>query len=96
MKSEIMEVLLTSIIGIPLAFIVLRFFFKKSVLLNISILWVVNILIIDALGELGNLYPETFPTILTMGIGIPFTIACFYFVSKMVKKNFGSIYTTNS
>ena len=86
MAGELMEIFLTSIVGIPIAFFILRFFFKKSILLKISIIWVADLLIVDALGELGNLYPETFTNVVTLGIGIPITISCFYFVSRIVRK----------
>lgn len=88
--NNFFEIFITAIVGIPLAFLVLRIFFKNSILLRITILWVADLLIIDALGELGNLYPETFPTWLTLSIGIPITIACFYLVSRMVKKPLAS------
>lgn len=81
-----LEIFSTAIIGIPLAFLILRLFFKNSILLRISIFWVADLLIIDALGELGNLYPETFPTWVTLSIGIPITIGFFYLVSRMVRK----------
>jgi methyl-accepting chemotaxis protein len=81
-----LEIFITAIIGIPLAFLILRLFFKNSILLRISIFWVADLLIIDALGELGNLYPETFPTWLTLSIGIPITIGFFYLVARMVRK----------
>lgn len=80
------EIFSTAIIGIPLAFLILRLFFKNSILLRISIFWVADLLIIDALGELGNLYPETFPTWVTLSIGIPITIGFFYLVARMVRK----------
>lgn len=86
MEGTIIEALLPSIVGIPIAFFILRLFFKNSILLRITILWVSNVLIIDALGELGSLYPNTFPTIVTMGIGIPLTIFFLYLSARMVRK----------
>ncbi|HPR60523.1 MAG TPA: hypothetical protein PLF35_06240 [Prolixibacteraceae bacterium] len=61
MNNTVIDILLTSVVGIPLAFIVLRLFFKNSVLHRITTLWVIDILIVDALGELGNAYPNVFP-----------------------------------
>lgn len=84
--SNLFSIFSTAIIGIPVAFLILRIFFKNSILLKISIIWVADLLIVDALGELGNLYPEQFPVWVTMGIGMPLSIFCFYIVAKMVRK----------
>jgi len=84
--ANFIEIFSTAIVGIPLGFMVLRLFLKNSILLRISVFWVADVLIIDALGELGNLYPESFPTWVTLSIGIPITIGFFYLVSRMVKK----------
>ncbi|HKM94286.1 MAG TPA: methyl-accepting chemotaxis protein [Prolixibacteraceae bacterium] len=86
MTAQIFDIIGTAIIGIPLAFIVLRFFFKNSILYRISALWVADILIVDMLGELGNTFPDTFPSWITILIGIVITLGMFYYISKIVRK----------
>jgi methyl-accepting chemotaxis protein len=89
MKEIIIDILLTSVVGIPLAIIVLRLFFKHSILHRITTLWVINILIVDALSELGNAFPTYFPNWVTLPIGISITIAMFYYISRIVRKPLG-------
>lgn len=84
-SGVLFELFLPIVVGIPVAFFILRFFFKQSILLKIAVFWVGDILIVDTLGELGNLYPDTFPTWLTLGMGIIITIVCFFIVSKIVR-----------
>ncbi|HOO85265.1 MAG TPA: hypothetical protein PLS94_11905, partial [Prolixibacteraceae bacterium] len=90
MNNTVIDILLTSVVGIPLAFIVLRLFFKNSVLHRITTLWVIDILIVDALGELGNAYPNVFPNWVTLPIGITITILMFYYISRIVRKPLGA------
>lgn len=90
MNDTVIDILLTSVVGIPLAFIVLRLFFKNSILHRITTLWVIDILIVDALGELGNAYPNVFPNWVTLPIGITLTILMFYYISRIVRKPLGA------
>ncbi|MCF8360443.1 MAG: hypothetical protein K9H26_16950 [Prolixibacteraceae bacterium] len=86
MVENIIDIALTSVVGIPIAIIVLRLFFKKSILLKIAVLWTTTLIIADTLGEMNNVWPETFPTWLTLSVGIIITIVMFYYVSKIVRK----------
>ena len=89
MYETVLDITLTAIIGIPLAIVVLKYFFKNSILHRITSLWVANILIVDMLGELGNTFPNYFPNLVTLPIGITITLVMFYYVAKMVKKPLG-------
>jgi methyl-accepting chemotaxis protein len=86
MWNDLFEIFSTAIIGIPIAYFVLRLFFKNSILHKITTLWVIDILIVDALGESGNKFPEYFPVWLTMSVGIIITIIIFFYITKIVKK----------
>ena len=91
MLANIMEVLLTSIVGIPIAIIVLRFFFRNSILHRITSLWVIDILIVDALSELGHLYPDIFADYVTLPIGITITLLLFVYISRIIRKPFSKL-----
>jgi methyl-accepting chemotaxis protein len=80
--------MLTAILGIPVAYIVLRYFFKGSILLKISIIWVANVLIVDALNGLKEIRPDIFSTAVILPFGFALSIYFFYIVSKQVRKPF--------
>jgi methyl-accepting chemotaxis protein len=86
MKQILIDIFLTSVIGIPLAIVILRLFFKNSILHRITTLWVINILIVDALSELGNSFPDYFPNWVTLPIGISLTISMFYYIAKIMRR----------
>jgi len=86
MWKNLFDIFSTAVIGIPVAYFVLQLFFKNSILHKITTLWVIDILIVDALGEAGNLYPEYFPVWVTMSTGMVISILMFYYISKIVKK----------
>ncbi|MBN1927359.1 MAG: hypothetical protein JW798_16105 [Prolixibacteraceae bacterium] len=85
MVWDLLDIFSTAIVGIPVAIIILRILFKKSILLKISIFWVATIIIADTLGELNNVFPEIFPTWVTLPIGLAIVIAVFIYISKIVK-----------
>ena len=91
MKNDIMEVLITSIVGIPIAIIVLRLFFKNSILHRILSLWVIDILVVDALSELGNLYPDVFTDFVTIPTGVTITLLFFIYIARIVRKPFSKL-----
>jgi methyl-accepting chemotaxis protein len=86
--KEFFSVMLTAILGIPVAYIVLRYFFKGSILLKISIIWVANVLIVDALNGLKEIRPDIFSTAVILPFGFALSIYFFYIVSKQVRKPF--------
>jgi len=86
MFDKLVDIFSTAVIGIPVAIILLRFFFKDSILFKISTLWVTSVLLTDMLGELNNYYPETFPTWITVPLGIIIIILMFLYVVKSIRK----------
>jgi len=86
MWKDVFTVLSTAIVGIPIAYFVLRYFFKGSILLKISTLWVIDVLVVDALNGLKEIRPDIFSTPVILPVGIVFTIFLFYMVSKDIRK----------
>lgn len=89
MWENLVEIFATAVVGIPVAIIVLRFFFKNSILHRITSLWVISLLIVDALGALGTVYPNQFPEYITIPVGLIITLSFFYYIAKMVRKPLG-------
>jgi methyl-accepting chemotaxis protein len=88
MFKDVFTVLSTAIVGIPIAYFILRHFFKGSILLRISAFWVVDVLVVDALNGLKEIRPDIFSTPVILPVGIAFTIFLFYLISKDIRKPF--------
>jgi len=86
MFGKFFEVFSSVLIGTPIAFFVLRYFFKGSILLRISILWVFNLFVVDLINNLEEVYPGEIPIYITLGVGTAITIYLFYMVSKFTRK----------
>jgi len=80
------EIFSTVIIGTPIAYFVLRYFFKGSMLLRISMIWIINLFIADVINNAQRAFPEIFPIYVALPIGTIVTIFCFYLVSKYTRK----------
>jgi methyl-accepting chemotaxis protein len=86
MFGKFFELFSTVLIGTPIAFFVLRYFFKGSILLRISVLWVFNLFVVDLINNLEDVYPSKIPIYITLGVGTIITIYIFYLVSKYTQK----------
>ncbi len=72
--------------GLPVAFIVLRILFKGSVLFNIGILWAINLLFIVANTKLSGGFPEIYPTLISLPVGIGVSVFLISQVVGLIKK----------
>jgi len=86
MLMTILEIFSTVIIGTPIAYFVLRYFFKGSMLLRISMIWIINIFIADVINNAQRAFPELFPMYVALPIGTVVTIYCFYLVAKYIRR----------
>lgn len=84
--NVLLEILLTPIVGIPIAIVALRFFFKNSILHRITSLWVADIILVDMLSELGHQFPDIFKDYVTLPIGIIITLGMFYYITRIIRK----------
>jgi methyl-accepting chemotaxis protein len=85
MVDKLVDIFSTIVIGIPVAYIFLRIFFRKSIFFKVGLLWVVSLLLTDMLGELNNYYPESFPTWVTIPVGFGVTIYMMYHIAKSIR-----------
>jgi methyl-accepting chemotaxis protein len=86
MLKDLFDIFSTAIFGIPVAYIFLHIFFKKSILFKISALWVTSLIITDTLSELNNYFPTIFPTYVTLPTGIIIIMLMFVYVVRIVRK----------
>jgi methyl-accepting chemotaxis protein len=86
MFGKFFEVFSTVLIGTPIAFFVLRYFFKGSILLRISVIWVFNLFVVDMINNIEEVYPGKIPIYITLSVGTIITIYLFYLVAKYTRK----------
>ena len=78
-------------VGIPLAVVVLRYFFKGSILLKIGIFWVISILIVTVSTRLTMAFPDVYPQAISLPTGISFVVFFIYLVYRLVRKPFDEL-----
>lgn len=86
MVDKLVDIFSTILIGIPVAYIFLRIFFRKSIFFKVGLLWVTSLLLTDMLGELNNYYPEYFPTWVTIPVGFGITIFMMYHIASSIRR----------
>ena len=85
-KDLIKESLITLGIGIPLAIVLLRTLFKKSIVFKIGVLWTTNIFLITINTKITESFPELYPQYIALPIGIAFTSFFVFLLYLIVKK----------
>jgi methyl-accepting chemotaxis protein len=86
MSKEIISAFLPIAVGLPLGLLVIRYFFKGSILLYMTALWLSTLLLITLVTNLKYLFPEYFPVYISTTIGIGYAFYCVYLVSKKIQK----------
>ena len=66
MSQSLIKILVPLIVGIPLAIISIRYFFKGSVLLSTILYWAITILLTDTIVNLSFFFPKFFPQYFTI------------------------------
>ncbi len=70
---------------IPISFIVLRLLFKKSIFLQIGLLWIINVFFTMLNSKLHYSFPDSYSYGVAAFAGISVTIVLLYLVSKWVR-----------
>lgn len=86
MSEVFKDILLVLLVGIPFAIIILRILFNKSILFRIGALWAINILFISASTRLTAAYPEVYPQVVSLPLGMIVSAFLIYLVYLRIKK----------
>ncbi len=84
MTDSLLRLIPTFVLGIPIAYAILRYFFNGSVFFKIGMLWVVNLLIITVNTSLASKHPDVYPVLLANGIGIGVTVFLLAYSARML------------
>jgi methyl-accepting chemotaxis protein len=86
MSKELISAFVPIVVGLPIGLLVIRYFFKGSILLYMTALWLSTLLLITLVTNLKYLFPEYFPVYVSTTIGIGYAFYCVYLVSKKIQK----------
>lgn len=84
MSKGLIEIVGILTLGLSVGILTIRYFFKGSILYVITALWIFTLALYSALANLKWVYPETFPSYITLPFGIVVVILIFRFVAKSI------------
>jgi methyl-accepting chemotaxis protein len=90
-SKELFGTLMPVLFGLPVGYLVVRYFFKGSITYFIGLLWITTILIVATLTGLRYTYPTIFKAYMTIPLGIGFAFFCLYLVGQKVRKPLDNI-----
>ncbi|MBN1767568.1 MAG: hypothetical protein JW842_03575 [Prolixibacteraceae bacterium] len=85
LEALIKESLITIGVGIPVAIIILRTLFKKSIVFRIGVLWTSNIFLITVNTKITEKFPEQYPQYVCLPVGILMTAFFVYLLYRQVQ-----------
>jgi methyl-accepting chemotaxis protein len=85
MLEVALRLLPTFVIGLPVAYLILRYFFKGSVFFRIGMLWVINLYLVLVNTSLASNYSDVYPMPLATVIGIAFSVVLLTYSGKVLK-----------
>ena len=85
MKTFLIQTIPSFVLGIPVAYFVLRYFFKNSIFQQIGILWVINLLLILTNTQATAQFPKIWNVAFTTPLGVIVTIVIFFTAARIIK-----------
>lgn len=85
LEALIRESFITIGVGIPVAIIILRTLFKKSIVFRIGVLWTTNIFLIVVNTKITEKFPEQYPQYICLPVGILMTSFFVYLLYRQVQ-----------
>lgn len=85
MLDSLLRLIPTFVLGLPIAYFILRYYFRGSVFFKIGFLWVVNLLIITVNTSLASKHSEIYPVLLANAIGIAITGIMLAYSARLLK-----------
>jgi len=86
MNKVFFDILLVLGVGVPFALIILRVLFKQSILFKIGSLWALNLFLIVINTKLTEAFPEHYPQIISLPMGMTMSAILIYLVNKLIHK----------
>jgi methyl-accepting chemotaxis protein len=91
MHPVLLKSILAIAIGTPIAYFLMKMFFKKSILFNIAWLWLINIFFVNINTRIVENFKESYPYALGFALNILFSASMVLIVYYMIKKPFSKV-----
>jgi methyl-accepting chemotaxis protein len=85
MLTTLLKLLPSFVIGVPVAYLVLRYYFKGSAFFKIGMLWIINLLFVMVNTYLASKYPEIYPLWAPTAVGIIVTAFLLSYSGKLLR-----------
>jgi methyl-accepting chemotaxis protein len=85
MINQFLRMLPVFIIGIPIAYFVLRHYFKESVFFKIGMIWVTNLLFVMVNTSFASKYADVYPLYISTTVGILVTVFFLAYSGRLLK-----------
>lgn len=85
--------LIIVIVTIPIAYLILKTLFKKSIFSKVILLWILNILLIVFNTTMGNAYPQAYSEPISISVGVVISVALITLAYQQVKKPLAEAFT---
>lgn len=86
MNGMLREIIIVLVFGIPFAILILRYFFKNSILFQIGMLWAINIFLVVISTKIAENYPKEYPQYISMPVAMFVSGFLIYLTYKFIKK----------
>lgn len=85
MLISLLKLLPTFVFGIPIAYVILRYYFKGSVFFKIGMIWVINLFFVVVNTSIASKNPDVYPLYLSTIVGIALTAVLLAYSGKLLK-----------
>lgn len=82
---NLLKLLPAIVFGLPIAWLVLRHYFKGSAFFKIGMIWVTNLFIVMINTSMASKYPEVYPLWLSTGIGVVVSALMLAYSGRLLK-----------
>lgn len=91
MDATLRSIVVILFIGLPVAYLVLHFFFKNNLMFRIGFVWMINLFIVAIGTRLSSSFPNIYPQWLSLSVIIFLSWVCFFITHKNVQKPINNV-----
>jgi methyl-accepting chemotaxis protein len=91
MHPVILKAIIAIAVGLPVAYLVMRFFLRKSILFKIAWFWFISLIFINVNTRIMENFPEQYPYAIGFAVAITVSVGLVVLVYRMFRKPFARI-----
>jgi methyl-accepting chemotaxis protein len=85
MLTSLLRLLPTFVVGIPVAYVILRYYFRGSAFFTIGMIWVINLLFVTVNTTLAAKNPDSYPLYISTAVGIVVTAILLSYSGRLLR-----------